>query len=88
MCPYSVIAEWMVRERVLEEMLEEAHVLHGEKGYLVFRLDAASYKISSPQSTRNVCRLTLLTWCTICGTTGYSHFSFPFIQWPHAGRVS
>lgn len=88
MCPDSVVAEWMVGERVLEEVLEEAHVLHGEKGYLVFRLDAANPKISYPQFTRIMCRLTPLTWCTICGTTGYSHFSFPFTQWPQAGRVS
>lgn len=44
-CPDPVVAEWMMGERVLEEVLEEAHVLHGEKGYLVFRLDAANSNI-------------------------------------------
>lgn len=87
-CPDSVVPEWVVGKRVLEEVLEEAHVLHGEKGYLVFRLDAANPKISYPQFTRIICRLTSLTWWTICGTTGYSHFNFPFTQWPQAGRVS
>lgn len=38
MCPDSVVAKGMVGERVLEEVLKEAHVLHAEKGYLVFRL--------------------------------------------------
>lgn len=80
MRPDCVVTKGMVGERVLEEVLKEAHVLHGEKGYLVFRLDPVMTKVSYPQLTRIMCRLTLLTWCTICGTTGYSHFSFPLMQ--------
>lgn len=61
MCPNSIVAEWMVWERVLKEVLEEAHVLQGEKGYLVLRLDAANPNISYPHFTRIMCRSNSLT---------------------------
>lgn len=80
MRPDFIVAKGMVGKRVLEEMLEESHVLHGEKGYLVFRLDATKFYISYPQLTRVMRRVTLLTWWTICGATGYSHLSFPLMQ--------
>lgn len=51
MSPYCVVAKGVMGERVLEEVLKEAHVLHGEKGYLVFRLVLNSSKISYPPST-------------------------------------
>lgn len=54
MRPDCVVTKGVVGERVLEEVLKEAHVLHGEKGYLVFRLDAIMSKVSYPRLTRIV----------------------------------
>lgn len=52
MLPDLVVAEGVVWKRILEEVLEESHVLHGEKGYLVFRLDVTNsrYQLSRAHS--------------------------------------
>lgn len=57
-------------EREKTALTEETHVLHTEDGYLLFRLDVISSGLVILRSLSYRARLTLLTWCTTCGTAG------------------